>query len=44
MIEYGFAIARYDSRTDQPHDREDDYRDLDAQVEHLCPDFDGAAG
>ncbi|GIG55010.1 hypothetical protein Dac01nite_17620 [Demequina activiva] len=44
MIEFGFAIARYDSRSGQPHDREDDYRELDAQVEHLCPDFDGAAG
>ena len=44
MIEYGFAIARYDSRTGQPHPREDDYRELDAQVDHLCPGFDGAAG
>ncbi|WP_084106525.1 thermonuclease family protein [Demequina sp. NBRC 110056] len=44
MIAYGFAIARYDSRTGMPHDREDAYRELDAEVEHLCPDFDGAAG
>jgi len=44
MIEYGFAIARYDSRTGQPHDREDEYWEVDARVDHLCPEFDGAAG
>ncbi|MFW7414809.1 thermonuclease family protein [Demequina sp. SO4-18] len=43
MISDGLAIARYDSRTDQPHDREQRYRELDAAVEHMCPDFDDAA-
>lgn len=44
MIADGLAIARYDSRTDQPHDREQRYRELDADVAHMCPEFDGAAG
>jgi len=44
MITYGFAIARYDSRTGQPHDREDEYRAADEEFLHMCAGFDGAAG
>ncbi|MFW2512779.1 thermonuclease family protein [Demequina sp. SO4-13] len=44
MIADRLAIARYDSRSDQPHERERPYRELDLAVEHRCADFDGAAG
>lgn len=44
MITYGYAIARYDSRSGMPHDREDEYREIDTRVTHVCPEFDGAAG
>lgn len=36
QIGQGFAVARYDSRTNQPHPREDIYREADAEVEHIC--------
>ena len=36
QIAEGFAIARYDSRTDQPHPREDLYREADDATEHIC--------
>lgn len=36
LIHQGFAIARYDSRTGQPHPREDSYRAADRDSRDLC--------
>lgn len=36
LIAQGFAVARYDSRTDQAHPREQDYWDADAVSEQIC--------
>lgn len=36
LIGQGLVDARYDSRTNQPHPREDDYREADRQVPHIC--------
>ena len=36
QIETGLAAARYDSRTDQPHPREDDYWDADDASPDYC--------
>lgn len=36
LIEQGLAAARYDSRTGQPHPREDAYRAADAASGDLC--------
>jgi len=36
LIEEGLAAARFDSRTGQPHDREDAYRDADDASADLC--------
>lgn len=40
MINSGLAIARYDSRSGQPHDREQQYWQADRATEHICPEFD----
>ena len=37
LIEDGFAVARYDSRSNQPHDRERQYWDADDASADLCP-------
>ncbi|WP_291382533.1 thermonuclease family protein [Demequina sp.] len=36
LIEQGLAVARYDSRTGQPHDREFAYRAADDASADLC--------
>lgn len=36
QIAAGYAIARYDSRTNQPHPREDLYREVDQRTVHIC--------
>jgi endonuclease YncB( thermonuclease family) len=36
QITEGYAMARYDSRTNQPHPREDVYREADASTAHFC--------
>jgi endonuclease YncB( thermonuclease family) len=38
MIEDGYAIARFDRRSNQPHDREDAYIAADAVAQRICPD------
>jgi endonuclease YncB( thermonuclease family) len=37
LIQNGYAAARYDYRSHQPHDREDDYIAADADSADLCP-------
>lgn len=37
LIDDGLAVARYDSRSGQPHDREDDYWAADDASAPLCP-------
>jgi endonuclease YncB( thermonuclease family) len=36
QIGQGLAHARYDSRSGLPHPREEQYREADAQVPHIC--------
>jgi hypothetical protein len=36
QIAQGNAAARYDSRTDQPHPREDEYREADDGTVSIC--------
>ncbi|PKQ27325.1 MAG: hypothetical protein CVT64_02555 [Actinobacteria bacterium HGW-Actinobacteria-4] len=36
QIAEGYAVARYDSRTNQPHPREDVYREADAGTAGIC--------
>lgn len=36
QISEGHAVARYDSRTGQPHPREELYREADAGTVHIC--------
>jgi endonuclease YncB( thermonuclease family) len=37
LIQNGYAAARYDYRSGQPHDREDEYIAADAASADLCP-------
>jgi micrococcal nuclease len=37
LIETGYAAEVFDFRTGQPHDREDDYLDVDDASPDLCP-------
>ncbi len=40
LVEHGYAEARFDYRTGQPHDREDEYIEADAAVVSYCPELD----
>jgi len=40
LVETGYAEARFDYRTGQPHGREDEYIAADAAVVSYCPELD----